>query len=140
MSTPRSKSLASPWISFPYNSSQKTRKGVLGRDLSAELIKQMYQPTIKTTNKGLRHFMCKLQLGTSRGCTRFWDESDARTAAPESYLDSAFQASVAPSHLYVMPKEIGWVVLLKDLKIKKLETACPFAPPPGPACGSEDRW
>ena len=69
----------------------------------------------------------KLQLGTGRSCTKFWDDKGKRlTEIPDDWFDSSFKANLCVRHLYVMPKEVGCVIEVRDLRCKTTFSANPF--------------
>ena len=49
----------------------KHSKRLLGKETSLEQVKILYQPSLKTSQKGCQHLKCKLQLGTGRSCSSF---------------------------------------------------------------------
>jgi hypothetical protein len=105
----------------------KHSKKLLGKEMTTEQVKAMYQPSLKTSQKGCRHLKTKLQLGTGRSCTKFWDHQGKRTGAPDDFMECSFKANVVIRHLYVMPKECGFVVEIKDLRLRRMDLTCPFA-------------
>jgi hypothetical protein len=42
-------------------------------------------------------------------------------------LEYNFKANVVVRHLYVMPKEVGFVIEIRDLKTRRIDVTCSFA-------------
>ena len=93
-----------------------------------EQVKVLYQPSLKTSQKGGQHLKCKLQLGTGRSCTKFWDAATGKRMeeCPDDWFDSTFKANLVVRHLYVMPKEVGFVIEIRDLRCRSMEIQNPF--------------
>lgn len=104
----------------------KHSKRLLGKEMTTEQVKAMYQPSLKTSQKGLVHLKTKLQLGNGRSCTRFWAENGARCEPPDDYFAHNFKAMCVVRHLYVMPKEVGFVIEIRDLRLRRMDLMCPF--------------
>ena len=105
----------------------KNSKQLLGKEMTSEQVKTMHQPSLKTSQKGCRHLKTKLQLGSGRSCTKFWDNKGKRIdVVPDDWFDTTFKANLCVRHLYVMPKEVGFVIEVRDLRCKTLEVANPF--------------
>jgi hypothetical protein len=47
----------------------KNSKKLLGKEMTLEQVKGMYQLSLKTSQKGCQHLKTKLQLGVGRSCT-----------------------------------------------------------------------
>lgn len=112
------------WVVAELN---RNSEKLLGKKLSPEQVAAMYQPSLKTSNKGCRHLKTKLQLGNGRSCTTLWGQDGIRCDVTENWCDCTFQAKIVESHLYVMPKECDFVLQIKDLLMKSTETMSPSA-------------
>ena len=47
-------------------------------------------------------------------------------ACPEDFFDSTFKSLLVVRHLYVMPKEVGFVIEIRDLRCRSMEIQNPF--------------
>ena len=68
----------------------------------------------------------KLQLGSSRPCIKFWDDQGRRTDVPDDFFDSTFKANLVVRHMYVLPKDAGVVIEVRDLRRRTIELENPF--------------
>ena len=68
---------------------------------------------------------CKINLSGPRA-VRCWDEQGNPRDAPENWRACKFVAKVNASHLWIMSKEMGFVLNITDLQIFEESRVCPF--------------
>ena len=73
----------------------------------------------------------KITVDGPKTC-KFWDSNGKLRDAPDDWKSVGLCPALSVSHLYIMGKEFGWVILCTDLEICDTPPAVsPFARPPG---------
>ena len=79
----------------------------------------------------------KITVEGPKAC-KFWTLEGKLREAPEDWRKVSLRPILSISHLYIMGKEFGWVILCTDIQIcDSPQASCPFARSPTPVAEDE---
>ena len=104
---------------------EKHCQRILGKTLTKDQVADGYMPVLVQTGSYPAQVRCKINLSGSRS-VRCWDENGQPRDPPSDWKSCKFVAKVTLSHLWLMSKEMGWVLNLTDLQIFEDARVCPF--------------
>jgi hypothetical protein len=99
------------------------------KQLSLAQVRDMYHPTLRTTEGYEPLLRTKLNMPGVRGAVRFWTTDGQLRDAPADWRDADVKAHLHISHLWLMGGSCGLVVNCCDLMVSEGSRAFPFAPP-----------
>ena len=90
-----------------------------------EQIRENYRSPVQKKGDYRATLRCKVNCEGSHP-VRCWDVGRERAETPEDLRDTELIAKVMLSHLWMMSKEYGFVLLCTDLQIRSSAAECPF--------------
>ena len=90
-----------------------------------EQIRENYRSPVQKKGDYKATLRCKVNCEGSHP-VRCWDVARGRVELPEDLRDTELVAKVMLSHLWMMSKEYGFVILCQDLQIRSSAAECPF--------------
>jgi hypothetical protein len=90
-----------------------------------EQIRENYRSPVQKKGDYRATLRCKVNCEGSHP-VRCWDVARGRVELPEDLRDTELVAKVMLSHLWMMSKEYGFVLLCTDLQIRSSAAECPF--------------
>ena len=96
-----------------------------GKTLTESQVVDGYKPTLIERGAYPSQVKCKINLSGPRA-VRCWDENGSPRDPPENWRACKFVAKVNASHLWLMSKEMGFVLNITDLQIFEESRVCPF--------------
>ena len=90
-----------------------------------EQIRENYRSPVQKKGDYKATLRCKVNCEGSHP-VRCWDVGRGRVERPEDLRDTEMIAKVNLSHLWMMSKEYGFVLLCTDLQIRSSAAECPF--------------
>jgi hypothetical protein len=93
--------------------------------LTEDQVIEMYKPTVTQRGSYPATLRCKLNVGGSTS-VRCWNALDQRMAIPEDFRAYDLLPRVHISHLWMMSKEVGFVLNVHDMMCIQQSSECPF--------------
>ena len=90
-----------------------------------EQIRENYRSPMQKKGDYRATLRCKVNCDGGHP-VRCWDTHRARQELPEDLRDTELVAKVMLSHLWMMSKEYGFVLLCTDLQVRSSAIECPF--------------
>jgi len=94
--------------------------------LSQTQIEEGYHPTVKRHAKWDAQLRTKLDTVGRREVT-YWTPEGVRRTAPEDWSRVTVLPKLEISNLWIMGREIGWVIQATALQVFEESVDCPFA-------------
>jgi hypothetical protein len=90
-----------------------------------EQIRENYRSPVQKKGDYRATLRCKVNVD---GChpVRCWNVNRERVDLPEDLRDTELVGKIILSHLWMMSKEYGFVMLCTDLQVRSSSTECPF--------------
>ncbi len=91
-------------------------------------IQECYHPTIKRHATGAYPPTLRTKINTKgRGEITYWTPDGVKREAPEDWSLVSLVPHLEISNLWIMSRELGWVIQCTALKVYEESAACPFA-------------
>ena len=103
----------------------KEAKELLGQELTESQIKERFQSSLKTSEKGWTSFRCKMNI-EGRNAVQCWTTDKAQRSLPESWRVCKIIPKLHFKGLYVMGRDLGAVIDVTHAMVEELEMQCPF--------------
>ena len=103
----------------------KEAKELLGQELTESQIKERFQNSLKTSEKGWTSFRCKMNIAGKNAVT-CWTQDKVKRLLPESWRDCKIMPRLHFKGLYVMGRDVGVVIDVTHAMVEELEMQCPF--------------
>ena len=103
----------------------KDAKELLGQELTESQIKEIFQTSLKTSEKGWTSFRCKMNIA-GRNAVQCWTKDKVKRSRPESWRDCKITPKLHFKGLYVMGRDMGAVIEVTHAMVEELEQHCPF--------------
>ena len=99
---------------------------LLGSVLSAEEVRNRFQPTLRTHEAtGSQSLRLKMNT-TGRAAVRIWSPMGTQISAPPSWSQSNARCRIPLKGFWIMAKEIGVVAECTDIQLDTAEAERPF--------------
>ena len=99
---------------------------LLGSILSAEEVRNRFQPTLRTHEAtGSQSLRLKMNM-MGRAAVRIWSPMGTQISAPPSWSQCSAKCRVKLKGFWLMAKEIGVVAECLDVQLDTAEAECPF--------------
>jgi len=98
---------------------------LFGQQLSVEEMQRRFQPTLKTHESGSQSIRCKMNV-SGRSQVRCWDTFRKPRSQPESWTNCTVTPRIAIRSVWIMGKECGCTLELRDALLEEASTDCPF--------------
>ena len=99
---------------------------LLGSVLSAEEVRNRFQPTLRTHEAtGSQRLRLKMNT-TGRTAVRCWSPMGTQISAPPSWSQCSAKCRVKLKGFWIMAREIGVVAECTDVQLDTAEAECPF--------------
>ena len=99
---------------------------LLGSVLSAEEVRNRFQPTLRTPEAtGSQRLRLKMNT-TSRAAVRMWSPMGTQISAPPSWSQCSAKCRTRLKGFWIMAKEIGVLAECSDVQLDTAEAECPF--------------
>ena len=99
---------------------------LLGSVLSAEEVRNRFQPTLRTHEAtGSQSLRLKMNL-SGRAAVRIWSPLGTQICAPPSWSQCSAKCRIRLKGFWLMAKEIGVVAECLDVQLDTAEAECPF--------------
>ena len=99
---------------------------LLGSVLSAEEVRNRFQPTLRTHEAtGSQSLRLKMNT-TGRAAVRMWSPVGTQISAPPSWTQCSAKCRIRLKGFWLMAKEIGVVAECTDIQLDTAEAECPF--------------
>ena len=100
--------------------------------MTREEIDAGYRSPLSTAGEYLPLVRTKITVEGPKAC-KFWTLDGKPREPPEDWRKVSLRPILSISHLYIMGKEFGWVILCADIQIcDNPQASCPFARSPTP--------
>ena len=93
-----------------------------------EQIRENYRSPMQKKGDYRATLRCKVNVDGSHP-VRVWNINRERVDLPEDLRDTELVAKVLLSHLWMMSKEYGFVMICSDLQLRSSSAECPFEEP-----------
>ncbi len=103
----------------------KEAKELLGQELTESQIKERFQSSLKTSEKGWTSFRCKMNI-EGRNAVQCWTTDKAQRSLPESWRVCKIIPKLHSKGLCVMGRDLGVVIDVTHAMVQELEMQCPF--------------
>ena len=103
----------------------KESKELLGQELTESQIKERFQSSLKTSEKGWKSFRCKMNIAGKNTVT-CWTPDKVKRSLPESWRDCKITPKLHFKGLYVMGRDVGLLIDVTHAKVEELVQQCPF--------------
>ena len=103
----------------------KELKELLGQELTESQIKESFQSSLKTAEKGWRTFRCKMNIA-SKNAVKRWTPDKLKRSLPESWRGCGITPKLHFKGLYVMGRDVGVLIDVTHAKVEELVQQCPF--------------
>ena len=103
----------------------KESKELLGQELTESQIKERFQSSLKTSEKGWRSFRCKMNIA-GKNAVKCWTPDKVKRSLPESWRDCKITPKLHFKGLYVMGRDVGMLIDVTHAKVEELVQQCPF--------------
>ena len=90
-----------------------------------EEIKAIYKSPVSQKSEYRPHLRCKINT-SGTAIVRCWDEIGQKRELPEDLRNCELVPRIHISHLWIMAKDVGWVLKIEDLMVKEASQECPF--------------
>ena len=90
-----------------------------------EQIRENYRSPVQKKGDYRATLRCKVNVDGANS-VRCWNVAKERVDLPEDLRDTEIVAKIQLSHLWMMSKEYGFVLLCQDLQIRSSSAECPF--------------
>ena len=104
---------------------EKHSQRLFGKVLTAQQVNDNDKPILIERGSYPSQLRCKINMAGSKQ-VRCWDENGQPRPPPQDWKNCKFVARVNLSHLWLMSREMGWVVNITDLQIFEDQWVCPF--------------
>jgi len=103
----------------------KKSQELLGSQQTAEQIKEKFQSCVKTSEKGWTSFRCKMNVA-GKNAIQCWTPERVKCSQPNSWRDCKLKPQLHLKSMYLMNKEVGLIIEIKNALIEEIEPQCPF--------------
>ena len=103
----------------------KKSKELLGSEQTEAQIKEKFQSCVKTSEKGWTSFRCKMNIA-GKSAVQCWTPERVRCLPPTSWRDCKVMPQLHLKSLYLMNKEVGLIIEMKNALIEEIIPQCPF--------------
>ena len=103
----------------------KKSQELLGSQQTAEQIKETFQSCVKTSEKGWTSFRCKMNVA-GKNAIQCWTPERVKCSQPNSWRDCKLKPQLHLKSMYLMNKEVGLIIEIKNALIEEIEPECPF--------------
>ena len=103
----------------------KNSDRIFKKSLTQEQIKDLYKSPVTKRGDFPPHLRCKINVSGSAIC-RCWDVENNRTQLPDDLKNCDLVPRIHISHMWMMQKEVGFVLNVIDLMCIPKEELCPF--------------
>ena len=104
----------------------KHAERIFKKKLGIQEVKGMYKSPVSQKGEYKPHLRCKINTSGLSPC-RCWDENDQRCELPEDLRTYDLVPRIQISHLWIMAKEVGFVLQINDLMVAAQPQISPFA-------------
>jgi hypothetical protein len=101
---------------------------LFGKSLTRQQIEEGYHPTIRRNAAGTYapNLRTKIDVAGRREVT-YWTPEGVKREAPEDWSRVTVVPALEISNLWIMGRELGWVIQCTHLRVYEESTLCPFA-------------
>ena len=103
----------------------KKSQELLGSQQTAEQIKEKFQSCVKTSEKGWTSFRCKMNVA-GKNAIQCWTPERVKCSQPNSWRDCKLKPQLHLKSMYLMNKEVGLIIEIKNALIEEIIPQCPF--------------
>ena len=103
----------------------KNSDRIFKKSLNQEQIKDLYKSPVTQKGDFQPHLRCKINVSGASIC-RCWDVENNRTQLPDDLKNCDLVPRIHISHMWMMAKEVGFVLNVIDLMCIPKEEICPF--------------
>jgi hypothetical protein len=100
-------------------------KKYFGQVLTIEEVKNRMQPSVRISEKGVKHWRCKINI-SGRGKVQCYGMDKHVRALPENWLECKVRPRVLLKSIWIMSKEIGCLWEVVAAQIDEQQKECPF--------------
>ena len=112
------------------DNAQAHAERIFKKPLTREEVDAGYRSPISTAGDYLPLLRTKITFEGPRAC-KYWTLHGKSREGPEDWRSVGIRPILSISHLYIMGKEFGWVIMCTDIQLcDDQQIACPFAPCP----------
>ena len=98
---------------------------ILKKKATLDQVRESYKSPVTRKRDYNAHLRCKINTSGSN-MVRCWDEDNQRCELPSDLRTYKLVPRINISHLWMMSREFGWVLLISDMMISKTTEPCPF--------------
>ena len=103
----------------------KHSKEFLGSEQTEAQIREKFQSSIKTSEKGWTSYRAKMNI-TGKNAVQCWTPEKVKCLPPSCWRDCKVLPQFHIKSLYLMNKEVGTVIEVKHCLLEEIEPQCPF--------------
>ena len=103
----------------------KNSDRIFKKSLNQEQIKDLYKSPVTQKGDFQPHLRCKINVSGASIC-RCWDVENNRTQLPDDLKNCDLVPRIHISHMWMMQKEVGFVLNVIDMMCIPKEEVCPF--------------
>ena len=123
--TPEIESFQKIFESWCVKALVKHSKEFLGSEQTEAQIREKFQSSIKTSEKGWTSFRAKMNIA-GKNAVQCWTQEKVKCSLPSCWRDCKVLPQFHIKSLYLMNKEIGTVIEVKHCLLEEIEPQCPF--------------
>ena len=103
----------------------KKSKELLGSEQTEAQIKEKFQSSLKTSEKGWTSFRAKINIA-GKNQVQCWTPEKVKCSLPSCWKDCKILPQFHFKSVYIMNKEFGVVIDVKHCLLEEIEPQCPF--------------
>ena len=103
----------------------KQSKELLGQEQTESQIRERFQSSLKTSEKGWTSFRAKMNI-TGRNAVQCWNLDKTQRSHPDCWRDCKVIPKLHFKALYVMNKDLGLIIDVTHCMVEELDKQCPF--------------
>ncbi len=100
-------------------------KELLGQEQTESQIRERFQSSLKTSEKGWTSFRAKMNI-TGRNAVQCWNLDKTQRSPPDCWRDCKVIPKLHFKSLYVMNKDLGLIIDVTHCMVEELDKQCPF--------------
>ena len=104
----------------------KHSERIFKKTLNTQEVQGMYKSPVTQKEDYKPHLRCKINT-SGLSPVRCWDENDERCELPEDLRTYDLVPRIQITHLWIMAKEVGFVLQINDLMVHQQPQISPFA-------------
>ena len=98
---------------------------IFRKELTPAQVSEIYRSPVTRKATYNSHVRCKINIAGSQQ-VRCWDENNKRRDCPKDLRPHKLIPRITISHLWMMSREVGWVLQVNDLMVIEGADECPF--------------